>query len=260
MQSGNLLIGRLCELSQLQRAIVDDGFAIVPGVVEESEVASLLSELPDPANQHGRAGIRHMLTHPAVWPLANDPRLLMLARNIMGESAFPFRATYFDKSPESNWLIAWHQDTALPVAEKHEAAGWGPWSVKDTVLYAHAPARALEQILALRVHLDDSNAENGPLRVLPRSHRAGILCDDEIAKSTRSVSALDCIVECGGILVLRPLLVHASSKSLSSMHRRVMHIEYAATRTFSDGICLAAPVAHRHFETKSSSQNSVKPN
>src|SRR5215475_2499615 len=186
MPSGDLVIGKMGELSQLQRAIDDDGFAIVPGILEECEAASILSELPDPANQHGRAGIRHMLTHPAVSALANDPRLLTLARGVLGESAFPFRATYFDKSPESNWLIAWHQDTALPVAEKHEAAGWGSWSVKDGVLYTHAPARALEQIVALRVHLDDSTAENGPLRVLPRSHRAGILSDDAIAKSTRA--------------------------------------------------------------------------
>jgi ectoine hydroxylase-related dioxygenase (phytanoyl-CoA dioxygenase family) len=260
MQSGNLLIGRSGELNQLLRAIDDDGFAVVPHVLEKREVASFLVDLPDPANQHGRAGIRHILTHPAVSALANDPRLLTLARGVLGESAFPFRATYFDKSPESNWLIAWHQDTALPVAEKHEAAGWGSWSVKDRVLYAHAPARALEQIVALRVHLDDSTTENGPLRVLPGSHRAGVLSDDEIAESTRAALSVDCIVECGGILVLRPLLVHASSKSQSSMRRRVLHIEYAATCTFSDGICLAAPPVEHRAETTSSLQNSAKPN
>src|SRR5262249_51120692 len=148
-------------------AINNDGFAVVPGVLEKNEVASLLRDLPDPANQHGRAGIRHMLTHPAVSALANDSRLLILARGVLGESVFPFRATFFDKSPESNWLIAWHQDTALPIIEKREATGWGSWSIKEGVLYAHAPAQALEQIVALRVHLDDSSNENGPLRVLP---------------------------------------------------------------------------------------------
>src|SRR5262249_13911924 len=250
MHSGNLVIGRLGELSQLQRAIDDDGFAIGPGILKKGEAASLLSELPDPANQHGRAGIRHVLTHPAVWALANDPRLLTLATSVLGKSAFLFRATYFDKSPESNWLIAWHQDTALPVAEKRQATGWGSWSVKEGMLYAHAPAHALEQIVALRVHLDDSTIENGPLRVLPGSHRAGILSDDDIAESARAASAVDCTVKRGGILVMRPLLVHASAKSQSEMHRRVMHIEYAATSSFLDGMCLAAPIAPPRCEER----------
>jgi len=88
----------------------------------------------------------------------------------VGMCARPCRATLFDKSPRSNWLVVWHQDTVLPLRLRHEVPGGGPWSVKSGVLYAHAPAGVLEGIVALRVHLGDSLADKGPLRVLPGTH------------------------------------------------------------------------------------------
>ena len=104
---------------------------------------------------------------PAVGGMARRAPLLEIAQEILGHGAFPYRATLFDKSATANWLVVWHQDTALPLRERREVPGWGPWSVKEGVHYAHAPASALEQVLALRVHLDDSTSKNGPLRVLP---------------------------------------------------------------------------------------------
>jgi hypothetical protein len=77
---------------------------------------------------------------PLVAQLASDSRLLGITQEILGGEAVPFRATLFDKSWRANWLVAWHQDTALPLHEKKEMTGWGPWSVKDGVTYAHAPA------------------------------------------------------------------------------------------------------------------------
>jgi len=85
--------------------------------------------------------------------LAEDLRLLEIVRAVLGPTAIPFRATLFDKSPSSNWLVARHQDTALPLREKVETPGWGPWSRKEGVIYSHAPKEALEQVLALRIHL-----------------------------------------------------------------------------------------------------------
>jgi ectoine hydroxylase-related dioxygenase (phytanoyl-CoA dioxygenase family) len=133
----------------------------------------------------------------------------------------------------------WHQDTALPLRQRREVPGWGPWSIKDGVTYAHAPASALEQVLALRLHLDDSLAENGPLRVLPGTHTRGVLNDDELHELSTQISAIDCLVPRGGILAMRPLVVHASSKSQSHTPRRVLHIEYAASSAIADGLELA---------------------
>ena len=176
---------------------------------------------------------------PAVAEMARGAQLLETAREILGEGAFPFRATLFDKSATANWLVVWHQDTALPSKEKREIAGWGPWSLKDGVQYAHAPASALEQVVALRLHLDDSTNENGPLRVLPTTHKLGVLTDDQIHDLSRKVAEAECLLPRGGVLAMRPLIVHASSKAQNQMPRRVLHIEYSTTNTLPDGLALA---------------------
>ena len=141
----------------------------------------------------------------------------------------PINATLFDKWAGANWLVTWHQDTALPLRRRHSVPGWTGWSEKGGVLYAHAPASVLEQVVAIRVHLDDSTAENGPLRVLPGTHRLGVLDRDTIARTATKVSAVDCLVPRGGLLIMRPLLVHASSKMTTDQRRRVIHLEYAAS-------------------------------
>jgi hypothetical protein len=127
----------------------------------------------------------------------------------------------------------------LPLLERHELPGWGPWSVKEGVIYAHAPATALEQVLALRVHLDDSSDRNGPLRVLPGTHIMGVLTDDAIERLASQIAAVGCLVPAGGVLAMRPLIVQASSKSLIETPRRVLHIEYAARLALADHLELA---------------------
>ena len=108
--------------------------------------------------------------------------------------------------------------------------------MKDAITYAYAPASALCQVLALRVHLDESNADNGPLRILPGTHMKGILTDDDIGQLVGEVPPIDCLIPQGGVLAMRPLSVHASSKSHSEVPRRVVHIEYAACRRFATGV------------------------
>jgi ectoine hydroxylase-related dioxygenase (phytanoyl-CoA dioxygenase family) len=217
----------------------DDGFAVLPGVLSSDEADALGRTLASDTLQRSRAGARHVLAVPAVAALATDPRLMELAANVLGCEPLPFGATLFDKSPDANWLVAWHQDTALPFIERREAAGWGPWSKKAGVDYAHAPAAALSKIVALRVHLDDSTAHNGPLRVLPGTHTSGVLSDEQIRDAARRIDAIACTVERGGVVMMRPLLIHASSKAASEASRRVLHLEYAAVATF-DGLRLRA--------------------
>ena len=207
--------------------VSNDGYAILPQVLTSEEINHLLSDLESSAAQHSRAGIRHLMSNPAVEKLAKDHRMVGLARCVLGCDAFPFKATLFDKSPDANWLITWHQDTALPLREKQETPGWGPWSVKDGVTYAHAPASALEKVVALRLHLDDSTDQNGPLRVIPGTHSQGVLDVDQLNSSAAKKNSVACTVERGGVIVMRPLIIHASSKSQSTLSRRVLHIEYA---------------------------------
>jgi len=176
---------------------------------------------------------------PAVEAVSKDERMLRIARRALGDGAIPFRATLFDKSARANWLVVWHQDTALPLKSRSASTEWGPWSLKAGILYAHAPAWALSRILALRIHLDASTEENGPLRVIPSSHMAGVLSDDEILDLARSGEKVECLVPRGGVLAMRPLLVHSSSKARANNPRRVLHLEYADALDLEPGLKLA---------------------
>jgi ectoine hydroxylase-related dioxygenase (phytanoyl-CoA dioxygenase family) len=227
------------ETQMWQRSINERGFTIIPQVLSAAETTGMLEAMDRFMTARSRAGRRHTLSLPAVASMAHDTRLLTIAASVLGTSVFPFRATLFDKSPKANWLVVWHQDTALPLRAKRELPGWGPWSIKEGVIYAHAPADALEQVLALRLHLDDSIEQNGPLRVLPGTHRLGVLNDEDIHQLALERAAIECLVPRGGVLAMRPLLVHSSSKSISQFSRRVLHVEYAACKDLAPGMELA---------------------
>lgn len=217
----------------------DLGYGIYPHVFPRADMDGIALAMTAETVERTKAGARHVLRVPTVRALANQPRLLDIARWFVGCAPVPFRATLFDKSPRSNWLVVWHQDTALPLCDRVDTPGWGPWSVKAGVLYAHAPAWALEQVVALRVCLDDSTGANGPLRVLPNSHRQGVLTDEQVARIVRDASPIDCLADAGGVVAMRPLTIHASSKTTSDQPRRVLHIEYAANVQLADGATLA---------------------
>jgi ectoine hydroxylase-related dioxygenase (phytanoyl-CoA dioxygenase family) len=214
----------------------DRGFDAIPDVVSDAEVDALLTAIA--GSERSRAGVRHLMRNEAVARFARKQRLLDLATAALDSTAVPYRATLFDKSPGANWLVVWHQDTALPLRHRREAPGWGPWSTKAGVLYAHAPATALQQVVALRIHLDDSTSHNGPLRVIPGSHERGVLSDAAIQDLVTRNRAHECTLPRGGVLVMRPLLVHASSKSMVPAPRRVLHLEYASTMSFEAEITL----------------------
>ena len=214
------------------------GFAVLPDVLSRREIAALADAITRLRTERSRAGARHLLRHPDVASLARDPRLLEIATATLGEQARPFGATLFDKSPRANWLVVWHQDTALPLRARHDVTGWGPWSIKGGVHYAHAPAAALNRVVALRIHLDDSTTLNGPLRILPGSHELGVLGGDEIAVLTRKVPSVECLASRGSIIMMRPLVVHSSSKAIAAGPRRVIHIEYTDTRAQEDGLVI----------------------
>src|SRR5260370_40778498 len=149
-----------------------NGYWIQENVISHRECDALIAALSD--TRRSGAGARHLMNHPAVSELAMDRRVLPLAESAL-VVAVPYRATLFENSGKANWLVPWHQDTALPLESSFDAAGWGPWSEKEGILYAHAPAWALSIVIALRLHIDPSTKENGALRVIPSSHAAGVL-------------------------------------------------------------------------------------
>jgi hypothetical protein len=219
--------------------IESQGFESLVRVFDGGEFDSFEEALARAPLVRSRAGARHAMRIAAVAELARSARLLQIVTPVLGAGALPYRATLFDKSRASNWLVSWHQDTALPLRARANVSGWGPWSEKSGIAYAHAPARALEAVLALRIHLDDSTSSNGPLRVLPGTHTHGVLSDEAVHRLAQEHSQVECLAARGDVLAMRPLLVHASSKARSDAPRRVLHIEYAASLHLEQGLELA---------------------
>ncbi len=221
------------------RQSLESGYFMNEGVLSNPECEQLADVLASAFFRRGRAGSRHLMSISAVRSVASDPRMLRIARVALGTGALPYRATLFEKSGAANWLVVWHQDTALPLQSQFDLQEWGPWSRKAGIFYAHAPSWALSRIVALRLHLDASTTDNGPLRVLPGTQSCGVLSDTEVFALARSRAHLDCIVHRGGVMAMSPLLVHSSSKARSDSPRRVLHIEYADSLVLAPGIQLA---------------------
>lgn len=164
---------------------------------------------------------------PAARSLAKKPAVRRFATAVLGDEAFAVRAIFFDKVPDANWSLFWHQDNVIAVKDRRDVPGFTAWSKKAGVWQVQPPAEVLAQMIAVRVYLDDCGPDNGPLRVLPGSHRFGWL-DDEFDAWKNRVPEVVCTVRCGGVVTMCPLTLHASAAAQAVGHRRVIHIEYAA--------------------------------
>jgi len=200
-----------------------DGFEVVPGVVGEEERRGLVAALGPVVG----AGRRGLLAWPVVGGLVRLPGILAHVRPHLRAEPIPVRAIYFDKSPEWNWLVPWHQDLSVAIRGRVDLPGFGPWSTKAGIPHVQPPVEILQQMITVRLHLDDADDSNGALRVLPGSHRLGVLSDERIRELRARQTDFLCAVPAGGALLMRPLLLHTSSRSTSTRHRRVLHIEYA---------------------------------
>lgn len=213
----------------------DDGYAIVPGVIGRAEVDRLLAALDAAGGTDGARrresvyAIRNLLDAvPEVRELAESAAVRALVEPVLGEGAFPVRGILFDKTPDANWKVAWHQDLTIAVRERRDAPGFGPWSEKAGVTHVQPPAGVLERMITVRVHLDDCGPENGPVQVLAGSHRHGRLDAGEIERWRERSAPVPTCTGAGGALLMRPLLLHASSPSTTPAHRRVIHVDFAA--------------------------------
>jgi ectoine hydroxylase-related dioxygenase (phytanoyl-CoA dioxygenase family) len=220
--------------------LTQDGYARVENLLSADALSSLcraLEEARDAVSVSDSSGsrrggslyaLRNVLTIPEVVEVIGLPVIRTLVADVLGGEAFAVRGIFFDKTPEANWPVPWHQDLSIAVRERRDAPGWGPWSEKAGVTHVQPPPEILEQILTVRLHLDDCPAENGALRVLPGTHRLGRLDAAEIARLRATTPEAVCAARPGDALLMRPLLLHASSSSQQPGHRRVLHVEFAA--------------------------------
>jgi hypothetical protein len=211
-------------LNPIHCEIEKDGFAVAPQILDLEAQHALVAAL-GPIIGAGRRGL---LAVPGVRALARSSRLLDLVRSHLPIEPQPVRAIYFDKSAEASWLVPWHQDLTLAVSARAEVPGFGPWSMKEGIPHVQPPVAMLEQILSVRLHIDDADESNGALRVIPGTHRLGRLSAEQIKRTREEREEVLAAVSAGDAFLMRPLLLHASGHSISPRHRRVLHIEYAA--------------------------------
>jgi ectoine hydroxylase-related dioxygenase (phytanoyl-CoA dioxygenase family) len=215
-------------VSLLER-IERDGYAIVPAVLDDDTVVRLTREFLG-----GTHAVRNLLQLPSIQELARSKVLRSLIEQVLGAGCFAVRGTFFDKIPQANWKVPWHQDRMIPVRQRSEANGFRLWSVKEGVTFVQPPIEVMNNILAVRLHLDEVDEHNAPLRVLPGSHRAGYISDSRLG-DWQGYKEVICICPKGSALLMRPLLLHASSPAKEPAHRRVIHLEFAASE-LPDGI------------------------
>ncbi len=169
--------------------------------------------------------IRNLLEEiPSLKKLLFTTNLLRVL-NTIGSRLFLTKALYFDKTPESNWYVTWHQDIVINVKEKIETEGFGGWTKKNNVHGVTPPEDFLNKAVTIRIHLDDARESNGALKVIPGSHNKK-LSNEEISLITQNSYSQLCEVDSGSLHVIKPLLLHSSSKSINQKHRRVIHLEF----------------------------------
>ena len=211
--------------------INERGFAQTRALFSESEIRHFIGLLEADSNSETgrlRGGKRDVLdASPGLRYLSEHAAILPIVSSVLGDDAFAVRATLFDKSADANWKVPWHQDVTIAVCERRDTEGYGPWSTKNGVVHVQPPSDVLERMITVRVHLDDCGASNGALRVMPGTHTLGRLNQNDVSAYVDEAEAIWCEAVAGEALVMRPLLLHASSAAALPTHRRVLHFDYA---------------------------------
>jgi hypothetical protein len=226
-------IMNMSDLSAIACHVVEDGYAIQESVLTAPVIDELIEALE--RQQDGekliRSGkifaMRNLLDLPEIGKLAESALVHELAEAVLGKKAFTVRGILFDKIPEANWKVPWHQDVTIAVRAREDVEGFGPWSAKAGILHVQPLAQVLERMISIRLHLDACDEFNGALHVIAGSHRAGRIAEGEIPSILAKSRACTCTVGRGGAMLMRPLLLHASCPSDAPAHRRVIHLDFA---------------------------------
>ena len=207
------------------------GYALADITLADHQCEHLARSLP--AVSGGRGGVRNLIIHPTVIQLLGHEAFGRYLWSVIGRQLVAVKATMFDNTPAANPRLQWHQDRAIAVRERMDVPGYGPWSMKAGSLHVEPPAQVLAQMLAVRIHLDPGGSGTGPLRVIPGSHLSGKLVASALAEVVDLNDMIEPDVPQGTIMLMRPLLVHASSPAHPANHRRVLHIEFAPVEAIS---------------------------
>jgi ectoine hydroxylase-related dioxygenase (phytanoyl-CoA dioxygenase family) len=201
-----------------------DGFAVVPAVLGDSQCDAITSYV-DPSISDS-PGTRGLLTHDWCRALASTLRAHPDIGTLIPAGHVAVQCTYFEKSIDKNWLVPIHQDLSIPVRERADHPALRGWSEKEGTWFVQPPTELLETLVAVRLHLDPCQEEDGPLQLVPATHTRGRIDDAEASRLRRDGPVVTCAMERGGALVMRPLALHTSSKATGTSRRRVLHFVF----------------------------------
>lgn len=211
----------------------ETGFSVVNDIYTTKEVEQMLavvaaanSDKVTFRKSEDLFAIRQFLKEvPEIESLVFNDKLKELLAEVFNKDVFVVKSIYFDKPEKSNWYVAYHQDLTISVDKKIALAGFGPWTVKQEQFAVQPPLSILKRNFTIRIHLDDTNNENGALKVIPKSHLKGIYRPETIDWNVEEEAI--CKVEKGGVMLMKPLILHSSSRTTNGQKRRVIHIEFS---------------------------------
>ena len=211
-------------MSNLDLDYYRDGACVMPSKVNMADIELLREEFALLVFKAGArpfelsALVQKLISPTGCFGTALDQLSLAKARAV--------RVLAFDKTPESNWNLGWHQDRVIAVKQRKEIEGFDRWTIKNGVPHVEAPAHFLADMFSMRLHLDDTGSTNGALKIIQGSAAKGKMNDSEVKECASNSGAAICEAKIGDILAMKALTVHASEPSQSPSHRRVLHIDY----------------------------------
>ncbi len=214
-------------------AVLENGYTILNGVFNDDEVDNLIAIInsvetnkPTFRKTDDLFAIRRFLKElPSIVPNVFTQKLNNAITVLFGNGYFVVKSIYFDKPSLSNWFVAYHQDLTISTDRKHTTEGFNNWTVKQNQYAVQPPVEILEDNFTIRLHLDDTDEYNGALKVIAGSHKYGIIAMKEFNYTAENETI--CSVKKGGIMVMKPLLLHASGRTVNDKRRRVIHIEFS---------------------------------
>ncbi|KPH12891.1 phytanoyl-CoA dioxygenase family protein [Chryseobacterium sp. ERMR1:04] len=220
-------------LQHHKNSISENGFTVINTIFSDDEIDRITDAIQniDTSKDTFRKSedlfaIRQFLKEiPEVNELIFNENIKKIIKEVFGDKYAAVKSIYFDKPEKSNWYVAYHQDLTISVDKKLELPNFGPWTTKQNQFAVQPPLDILENIFTIRIHLDDTDENNGALKVVPQSHAKGIYRPETIDWSVETEKI--CNVEKGGVMIMKPLLLHGSNRTTNGKKRRVIHIEFS---------------------------------
>lgn len=215
-----------------KKELEERGFTIINSVYSREEINSIKefinsqdTSCPIFRKSENLFAIRQFIKElPQIKSMVFNDKLKSII-NAIEKNAFIVKSIYFDKPEKSNWFVAYHQDLTISVDKKESIEGFGPWTSKHNQFAVQPPLDILENIFTIRIHLDDTDENNGALKVIDGSHLKKIFRPETINYANEK--EIFCNVEAGGIMLMKPLLLHGSNRTSNQKRRRVIHIEFS---------------------------------